>query len=123
MVMDVEHSNPDPGTQVLSYCKNDPDLVHNQLWMKHPAGEDTFYLVSKLGPDCKLTLQVIIIYCLYSSPHQLNHYCSNLLCGFLPGACAHKLVILVPKKFVRNNSYWPRFKNPFQHLNNETTMW
>ena len=51
MVMDVEHSNPDHGTRVLSYCKNDPDLVHNQLWMKQSVGKDTFYLVSKLGPD------------------------------------------------------------------------
>ena len=63
MVMDVEHSNPDPGTRVLSYCKNDPRLVHNQLWMKQFTSEDSFYLVSKLGPDCKLTLQVIISYC------------------------------------------------------------
>ena len=103
MVMDVEHSNPDPGTRVLSYCRNDPGLVHNQLWMKQfvREGEGTFYLVSKLGPDCKLTLQVIISYCLYVALHQLNHYCSNLLCGFLSGARAHKLVILVPKKFVR----------------------
>ena len=64
MVMDVEHSNPDPGTRVLSYCKNDPQLVHNQLWMKQFVTKDSFYLVSKLGPDCKLTLQVIISYCL-----------------------------------------------------------
>ena len=101
MVMDVEHSNPDPGTRVLSYCKNDPGLVHNQLWMKHYVTKDSFYLVSKLGPDCKLTLQVIISYCLYFSLHQLNNYCSNLLCGFLPGACVYKLVIVVSKKFVR----------------------
>ena len=89
MVMGVEHSNPDPGTRVLSYCKNDLDLVPNQLWMKQfvREGEGTFYLVSKLGPDCKLTLQVIISYCLYFALHQQNHYCSNLLCGFLPGAC------------------------------------
>ena len=79
MVIDVEHSNPDPGTRILSYCKNDLDLVPNQLWMKQFVGEDTFYLVSKLGPDCKLTLQVIISYSLYFSLHQLNHYCSNLL--------------------------------------------
>ena len=96
MVMDVEHSNPDPGTRVLSYCKNDPGLVHNQLWMKHFVTKHSFYLVSKLGPDCKLTLQVIISYCLFFSLHQLNHYCSNLLC-----ACVYKLVILVPKKFVQ----------------------
>ena len=84
MVMDVEHSNPDPGTRVISYSRNNPDLVPNQLWMKQfvREGEDTFYLVSKLGPDCKLTLQVIISYCLYFSLHQLNHYFSNLLCGF-----------------------------------------
>ena len=96
MVIDVEHSNPDPGTPVISYTRNNPDLVSNQLWMKQSVGKDTFYLVSKLGPDCKLTLQVIISYCLYFSLHQLNHYCSNLLCGFLPGAC----VIVVSKKFV-----------------------
>ena len=100
MVMDVKHSDPDPGTPVLSYHKNDPDLVLNQLWMKQFDTKDSFYLVSKLGPDCKLTLQVIISYCLFFSLYQLNHYCSNLLRGFLPGACVYKLEILVPKMFM-----------------------
>ena len=116
MVMDVEHSNPDPKTPVLSYHKNDPGLVHNQLWMKQSVSEDTFYLVSKLGPDCKLTLQVIIKYSLYFSLHQLNH--SNLLCGFLPGACVHKLVILLLKKSLCENiGLKSNIKINFQHLN------
>lgn len=66
MVMDVEHSSPKPGTPVLSYCKNDPELVQNQLWRKEQkVGENAFYLVSKLGRECKLTMQVIISCCLY----------------------------------------------------------
>ena len=62
MVMDVKHSDCRPGTPVISYCRNDPELVLNQLWKKVPAVENTFYLVSKLGPDCKITIQVIIHY-------------------------------------------------------------
>lgn len=72
MVMDIEHSNPDPGTPVISYRRNDTDLLLNQLWMKEHAGENTFYLVSKLGPDCKLNIQVITSYSLYFSLHQLS---------------------------------------------------
>ena len=60
MVIDVEHSSPDPGTRVISYCQNDPELMHNQLWRKEWGRENTFYLVSKLGFDCKMTIQVII---------------------------------------------------------------
>ena len=60
MVMDVEHSNPNSGTPVISYSKNDHELVHNQLWRKEWAGENAFYLVSKLGFDCKMTILVII---------------------------------------------------------------
>ena len=83
MVMDVEHSNPKPGTPVLSYCKNDPELVHNQLWRKEPSSDgNSFYLVSKLGDDCRLTIEVIISYC-FSSPTKLNLVSFNtLLCVF-----------------------------------------
>ena len=78
MVMDVEHSNPDLGTPVISYRRNDTDLLHNQLWMKEHAGKNTFYLVSKLGPDCKLNIQVIMSYSLYFSLHQLNCFLFTL---------------------------------------------
>ena len=67
MVMDVKHSNPDPGTRVISYCQNNPELMHNQLWKKEWASENTFYLVSKLGPDCKMTIRVIISCSLYTN--------------------------------------------------------
>ena len=83
MVMDVEHSTPDPGTSVISYCRNDPELVHNQLWMKQHVDENTFYLVSKLGPDCKMTILVIISCSLYVSLYQL--YCYFQTC--FPGTC------------------------------------
>jgi len=62
MVMDVEHSNDRAGTPVISYSLNNRELVHNQLWKKETASENTFYLVSKLGPDCKLTILVSISY-------------------------------------------------------------
>ena len=84
MVMDVEHSNPDPGTPVISYCRNDPELVYNQLWMKEHIGEGEFYLVSKLGPDCKLTIQVLFVY--FYVPTKLLLFTlvvPNLLYGFL----------------------------------------
>lgn len=77
MVIDVEHSSPDPGTSVISYFQNDPELVHNQLWRKEWDSENTFYLVSKLGPDCKMTIRVIISCSLHFSLYQTN-CCSNL---------------------------------------------
>lgn len=92
MVMDVEHSNPDPGTPVISYCQNDPELVHNQLWMKQHVDEKTFYLVSKLGPDCKMTILVIISCSLYflCTPTEL------LLFKFVFWVDVHKLVFVLP---------------------------
>ena len=100
MVMDVEHSNPKPGTPVISYCRNDPDeLVHNQLWRKEWASENTFYLVSKLGPDCKMTIRVIISCSLHFSLYQTN-CCSNLLfkvqAVFFFQVHVHKLVFVLP---------------------------
>ena len=62
MVIDVEHSNDNAGTPVISYTRNSRELVYNQLWKKEAAGENTFYLVSKLGSDCKLTILVSISY-------------------------------------------------------------
>ena len=86
MVMDVEHSNPDPGTPVISYCQNDPEFVHNQLWMKQHVDENMFYLVSKLGPDCKMTILVIISCSLYYIQTDL------LLFKFVFQVHVHKLV-------------------------------
>ena len=87
MVMDVEHSNPDPGTPVISYCRNHPELVYNQLWMKEHIGEGRFYLVSKLGPDCKLSIQVHFVHFSVSTKLLLfTLIVPNLLYGFLTNA-------------------------------------
>jgi len=58
LVMDVAHCNPSPGAEVISYKRKDPP-GYNQLWKKVPTGENTFYLVSKLASNCKLTIKVI----------------------------------------------------------------
>ena len=68
MVMDVQKSETVPGTPILIYPPNPPRLISNQLWRKEYAGENTFYLVSKLHPSCKLTIQVIIpFFCVFLS--------------------------------------------------------
>lgn len=59
--MDVSRFGTTPGTPVISYFQQHPP-ANNQLWKKVPAGENTFYLVSKLGPNCKITVQVSCLY-------------------------------------------------------------
>ena len=61
LVMDVKRSNTDPGTQVILYPQHQR-FRKNQLWMKEQAGEDTFYLVSKLSANCKIAIKVIYIH-------------------------------------------------------------
>ena len=66
LVMDVAYCRTTPGTQVISYTKKN-HYRPNQLWRKENAGENTFYLVSKLDSSCKITIKVINLCChLYS---------------------------------------------------------
>ena len=67
LVMDVNWFSTTPGTQVISYPKKTPP-ADNQLWMKEDAGENAFYLVSKLSSSCKITIQVYNIYNICGSP-------------------------------------------------------
>ena len=68
--MDVDAFSTEPGTPVICYTQKrcytqkDPP-ADNQLWTKESAkdvnsDENAFYLVSKLNPSCKITIQVTI---------------------------------------------------------------
>ena len=60
LVMDVAFCRTTPRTQVISYTKKNPPRP-NQLWRNEHKKNDknTFYLVSKLHPSCKITIKVI----------------------------------------------------------------
>ena len=75
LVMDVAHCNPTPGAEVISYKRKDPP-GYNQLWKKVPTGENTFYLVSKLGSNCKVTIKVINP-CSHLQHRHSKHHCHN----------------------------------------------
>ena len=59
VVMDVDAFSTKPGTPVICYTQKDPP-ADNQLWTKEDVDENAFYLVSKLSPSCKITIQVTI---------------------------------------------------------------
>ena len=60
LVMDVAYCRTTPGTQVISYTRNNPPRA-NQLWTREFVSNNkkTFYLVSKLHSSCKITIKVI----------------------------------------------------------------
>ena len=55
--MDVAYHHTTPGTQVISYTRKNPPRP-NQLWRREFVDDNTFYLVSKLHPSCKVTILV-----------------------------------------------------------------
>ena len=82
LVMDVAFCRTTPGTQVISYTKKSPPRP-NQLWRKEHCNNNTFYLVSKLHPSCKISIKVI-------------NCCSHLLLtGYLHGfTYSYRVVML-----------------------------
>ena len=56
--MDVAFCRTTPRTQVISYTKKSPPRP-NQLWRKEQYDTNTFWLVSKLHPSCKIKIKVI----------------------------------------------------------------
>ena len=71
LVMDVAYCSTEPGTHVISYTRKNPPRP-NQLWRKEPVGGNTFYLVSKLGSSCRITIQVVNLFCHYIIANQFS---------------------------------------------------